>query len=261
MNLLCFGMPQSPSPEIYTNGYAPSVLDFMRRRTLASHGRFVEPLLGPGLNILDLGCGPGTMTKGLAEQVMPGGSVVGVDRNHAQFDGARALIGELPVTFCAMDAYRLEFPEGTFDGVFSHALFEHLARPLDALREVRRVLRKDGFVALRSPDWGGVVLHPDSAGMKRSLTARMDLQTRNGGNVLAGRHLGEWLRQAGFTTVRVTATYEIYPETHLIVEHLATQMEEDGQEEHAATWRTWGENPEALSAQPWFKAVGYKGIS
>ncbi len=244
--------------EIYTNGYDDPVLAFMQRRRLSTHGRILEPLLRPGLHLLDLGCGPGNMTQEIAEQVAPQGSVIGVDRNGSQFPRAHAAAQHLPVRFQEMDAYALAFPDNTFDGIFSHALLEHLARPLAVLAEARRVLKPGGFIAVRSPDWGGIVLHPSSEDLPAAFAARLELQSRNGGNVHAGRHLGDWLRQAGFTDVRHTASYEIYEDNAIIVDHLATQMEVDGQPRHAATWRAWGQQPNALFAQAWFEAIGYK---
>ena len=246
---------QRDAREVYTNGYGEAALHFMKRRTLATHGRFIEPLLRLGQRILDLGCGPGTMTRDLARCVGPNGSVVGIDREGAQFEGRK----DLSVTFRAMDAYRLEFEKETFDGIFSHALFEHLARPMDVLTEARRVLKTGGFIGLRSPDWGGFIAHPCNEPVRAALMARLELQTCNGGNVHAGRHLGEWLRRAGFADVKISANYEIYDDNAFIVEHIASQLENDGQVQHAQAWRKWGENPEAMFAQAWFEAIGYKG--
>ena len=241
--------------EIYTNGYGEAALNFMKRRTLASHGNFIVPFLKPGLRILDLGCGPGSITLGIARQVAPYGSVVGIDQSEGQFEYAKGTADGLPVTFRAMDAYRLEFEDESFDGIFSHALFEHVARPHTILQEARRVLKKGGFIGLRSPDWGGTIIHPEDEATRAALKARTDLQIRNGGNVHAGRHLGGWLRQAGFCDVAVSASYEIYPDKMFIVEHIAAQLENDGQPGHGAAWRKWGENPEALFAQAWFEAT------
>jgi ubiquinone/menaquinone biosynthesis C-methylase UbiE len=244
--------------EIYTPGYDRVAIDFMRRRTIASHGHFIEPLLEPGMRVLDLGCGPGTITLDIAARLGFHGSVVGVDCSETQFNEARAAAGELPVTFRAMNAYNLELADESFDGVFSHALFEHLSQPLKALTEVRRVLKSDGFVALRSPDWGGLVVHPADEKLAAAMKARMELQTRNGGDVYAGRKLSDWLKQVGFKSVQVSASYEIYPENAPIVEHIASQLERDGQKEHASVWRKWGENPEAMFAQAWFESTAFK---
>lgn len=246
------------APEIYTNGYGEAALNFLKGRTLASHGNFIEPFLRPGQRILDPGCGPGSITFGIARQVAPHGSVVGVDRSEGQFEYARVAAEGLPVAFRAMDAYRLELEDDSFDGIFSHALFEHVARPLDILREARRVLKRGGFIGLRSPDWGGAVIHPEDEATRAALKARTDLQVRNGGNVHAGRHLGGWLRQAGFCDVAVSASCEIYPDKRFIVEHIASQLENDGQPGHGAAWRKWGQHPEAMFAQAWFEATARK---
>jgi len=247
----------SPS-ETYINGYDNDTLRFMRNRTLESHGAFIKPYLKEGLHILDLGCGPGTISAGIAAVVGPSGSVVGVDYYGEQFGEAQSGGSELSVDFRVMDAYELKFPDCTFDGIFSHALFEHLAHPYEALKEARRVLKPGGFIGLRCPDWGGVVIDPSDEKLEAALVARGDLQTKKGGNLLAGRNLGRWLDQAGFTSIKVSASYEIYSDNSLIIDHFVTQMERNGLPEHAKTWREWSGIPGALFAQAWFEAVGIK---
>src|SRR5262245_5290236 len=115
------------------------------------------------MSLLDCGCGPGGITLGLAPRVSPG-EVMGIDIGGAQLELARerARAANVPATFRAANIYSLPFPEAHFDAVFSHALFEHLGEPLKALAEIRRVLKPGGCVGLRSPDWGGFVLHPSS---------------------------------------------------------------------------------------------------
>lgn len=77
--------------EIYTPGYARSALRFMRRRTLASHGAFARTLFRPGTKVLDLGCGPGTITLDIARRLGPDGELFAVDRNAKQFKEAAGL--------------------------------------------------------------------------------------------------------------------------------------------------------------------------
>jgi hypothetical protein len=71
--------------------------------------------------------------------------------------------------------------------------------------------------------------------------------------------LAGWLKQAEFKAVHSSASYEIYPDNAPIVEHIASQLERDGQREHASVWRRWGENPEAMFAQAWFAATAFRG--
>src|SRR4051794_7144438 len=135
--------------ERYTPGNAPEVTAFMARRRLLTHGRFFREFLQPRMRVLDCGCGPGTITADIAECVGPDGFVMAMDANPAQVDIARQTLGNCRNTEVRTGSvYELPFETGTFDGVFSHALFEHLAEPGRAAREVFRVLRVGGVVGL-----------------------------------------------------------------------------------------------------------------
>lgn len=249
--------------------YAPSAasiealnadgLDLMTRRTAGTHAAFALPLLRPGMRLLDCGCGPGSITLGLAERVRPGG-VIGVDYNGSLLDQANQAATErgLNAAFLKGNVYELPFGAAEFDGVFSHALFEHLSRPTSALMELRRVMKPGAFIALRSPDWGGFVLDPWDGDVSAAINAYRDLLVENGSDVLAGRKLGAWLRATGFHHVTPSASYEIYPSTRLIADFIATQLEQNDQQAGAFILREWAAQPGALFAQSWFEAVGWK---
>jgi ubiquinone/menaquinone biosynthesis C-methylase UbiE len=245
--------------ESYTPGYTPNAVDFMSRRTAESHTAFFLPYLKPGMRLLDCGCGPGGITLGLAQRVNPG-EVIGIDVSGPQLERAReqAITANVPATFREAGVYSLPFPDADFDAVFSHALFEHLAEPLRALGEIHRVLKPGGCAGLRSPDWGGFVLHPWSEKLASALADYQALQRANGGDVFAGRKLTAWLRQAGFERVQASAAYEIYPSAAFIADYLALQLEAKGRIESAAVLRAWAREPDAMFAQAWFEAVGYK---
>lgn len=247
------------SPEHYTPGHALEAVEFMSRRTAGTHAAFALPFFLPGMRILDCGCGPGSITLGIAEKVMPGG-VTGIDMGGAQLVEARERARRLGVRaeFQEASVYDLPFQASSFDGVFSHALFEHLAHPQEALKELYRVLKPGGFIALRSPDWGGFVLQPLDPDLAQTLAAYQEMQRANGGDVYAGRKLPAWLSEAGFKYVVPSASYEIYPSAALIAEYLAQQFDAAGQATHAQRLRTWAALSGAIFAQSWFEAVGWK---
>jgi ubiquinone/menaquinone biosynthesis C-methylase UbiE len=135
----------------------------MSRRTVDSHARFVGPILAPGMRVVDVGCGPGSITIGIALSVRPG-AVLGIDQEPSQVEEAARIANALGVQNCAFavgPASRLPVPDESVDLVFSHATVRALGRSTGALAEAHRVLRPGGHVALRSPDWGGFIIYPE----------------------------------------------------------------------------------------------------
>jgi ubiquinone/menaquinone biosynthesis C-methylase UbiE len=108
-----------PVAETYSQDANPDFEAQLALRTAAKEGAFFLPYLRPGMRLLDLGCGPGSITLGLAEAVAPG-EVVGVDLQPSQVAQAQALSaarGVKNVRFEVADVYRLPFPDGSFDAV------------------------------------------------------------------------------------------------------------------------------------------------
>ncbi len=104
----------------------------------------------PGMRVLDLACGPGTLSRRIALQVSPGGDVVGIDLAPGMIEVARA--AQIPnARFEVMDLERLSFADGSFDAaVCGHGL--QFAPDLAlALRETRRVLRSNARFAASVP--------------------------------------------------------------------------------------------------------------
>jgi len=228
----------------------------MAQRRIEKHGVFLLPHLRAGIDLLDCGCGPGTMTVELARQVLPG-KTVGLDRAAGQFaESERVALQEgLPLTFESGDVTALPFGDSSFDVVFAHALIEHLADPAPAVREFARVLRPNGITAFRSPDWGGFVLHPYPADVQQAIRSYCDLMLANGGDPFAGRKLAALLRDGGFQDVVSTAAYEVYEDPFLIAEYLAEQLNRTNHMS-AQTLRDWAHDRDALFAQAWIEARG-----
>ena len=131
------------APTVYTHGHHESVLRSHRWRTVENSAAYLVPALERGQRVLDVGCGPGTITVDLAARVAPG-EVVGLDASAAVLELARAAADEAGVanvSFRTGDATALPFEDGSFDVVHAHQVLQHLSDPVAALREMRRVTR------------------------------------------------------------------------------------------------------------------------
>jgi ubiquinone/menaquinone biosynthesis C-methylase UbiE len=198
----------SPGGDVYTHGHHESVLRSHRSRTAANSAAYLLDRLRPGDQILDVGCGPGTITADLAALVHPG-FVVGIDREADVVRQAAEAFPSSPtrsVLFATGDVYALDYEAGSFDVVHAHQVLQHLTDPVAALGEMRRVLRPDGIVAVRESDYGGFVWAPVAPALDKWLALYHDVTARNGADADAGRHLPAWVRDAGFEEMEVTSS-------------------------------------------------------
>lgn len=204
--------------EGYAPGWAGDALSMMGQRKADTRAAFVLPFLADGVRVLDVGCGPGTITLGLAEAVAPHGSVLGIDRQRSQVELATemtATAGSKNLQFEQGSVYDLPVSGGSIDVAFAHALFEHLGRPADALAELRRVLRPGGLLAISSSDWSAAVLNPHTPDVNAALRGHYLLRRKAGGDPFAGGRLDALVLEAGFIEVRATESERAdmaYPE-------------------------------------------------
>jgi SAM-dependent methyltransferase len=235
----------------YIHGHHESVLRSHRWRTAENSAGYLLPHLEPGMDLLDVGCGPGTITVDLAARVAPG-TVVGLDvapevvAEAAQQDGAEA------VDFRTGDVYALDVPDASFDVVHAHQVLHHLADPVAALREMRRVARPGGIVAARELDNGGGVWEPSDPLMDRWMELFREVAERNGAEADAGRKLLGWAHAAGLHDVTPTSSTWTYatPEDRAWWGGLwADRMQHSGFAEQALEYGvTTREELEAISA-------------
>jgi ubiquinone/menaquinone biosynthesis C-methylase UbiE len=179
------------------------VLATHRWRTAANSAAYLLPHLAPGMSLLDVGCGPGTITRDLARAVAPA-RVVGLDNVEAPLLEASTAAGD--VDFRLGDAYALEFEDDSFDVVHAHQVLHHLTDPVAALREMRRVCRPGGIVAVRETDYSGATWFPAYYGFQVWLDVFRAISRGNGAEPDAGRRLKSWAREAGFTDITTTAS-------------------------------------------------------
>lgn len=189
--------------DTYTHGHHESVLRSHRWRTAENSAAYLLEHLRPGMRLLDVGCGPGTITVDLAARVAPG-AVVGVDRARDVIAQATQSLSQgAPgnVEFSAKDVYSLGFDGQSFDVVHAHQVLQHLTDPVAALVEMRRVLRPGGILAVRDSDYGGFVWAPSDPLLDRWMGLYHEVCNRNGADADAGRRLLGWAQAAGFTEI------------------------------------------------------------
>lgn len=189
--------------DAYTHGHHDSVLRSHRWRTAENSAAYLLPHLRAGMRVLDVGAGPGTITVDLARLVAPG-TVLGVDASADIVATAAAHAAEEAVAnveFAVGDAYALDAESGAFDVVHAHQVLQHLARPVDALREFARVVSADGVVAARDVDYEGVIWFPLVPGLDEWREVYLRVHRAVSGEPAAGRRLKAWARAAGFADV------------------------------------------------------------
>jgi ubiquinone/menaquinone biosynthesis C-methylase UbiE len=192
----------------YTHGGHESVLRSHRSRTAQNSAAYLLPHLRPGLNLLDVGCGPGTITADLAGLVAPG-RVTALDRSPDLIDQARQTIEERGldnVDFVLADIHDLDLPDASFDVVHAHQVLQHVADPVHALSEMGRVCVPGGVVAARDSDYAAMTWFPSVPTLDEWLALYRRIARDNGGEPEAGRMLLSWARQVGFTQVTPSAS-------------------------------------------------------
>jgi ubiquinone/menaquinone biosynthesis C-methylase UbiE len=188
--------------DTYTHGHHDSVLRSHRTRTAENSAAYLLPHLRPGLDLLDVGCGPGTITLDLARLVAPG-RVLGIDREGEVLREARELAaGTANVELATGDVYALDFADASFDAVHAHQVLQHLTDPVAALAEMRRVCRPGGVVA----DYEAFTWHPADPALDRWLELYRAVARANDAEPDAGRYLLAWAHAAGFEDVTASAS-------------------------------------------------------
>jgi SAM-dependent methyltransferase len=190
-----------------TRGYSRPVVNIMASRRAEREGAFFWRHLQSGMRVLDVGCGPGTITLGLAQAVAPG-EVIGIDIEPSQIDAARALADERRVAnlhFQLGKGEVLDFADNSFDAVFSYAVIEHVPDPLAVLREMRRVVRVGGLAGVDASDWGGRVTEPQIPEVEDAIAVYQRVWEYNGGHARLGRQQRKLMRTAGFGRLETTA--------------------------------------------------------
>jgi SAM-dependent methyltransferase len=269
----------SGDPEnIYVCGYSSASVQIMASRTAEVHARFLLPYLQPGMRLVDLGCGPGSITVGLAKIVAPG-EVVGIDIESTQIGLARAHAAEQAVTnarFEIGDVRQLSVPDSAFDVVFGHTILMQFQDPIPVLSEVQRILQPGGVVGFREPCFVSNLSEPPDSAQDQLWKLFGRALAYNGGDIDIGRRLGALLGSTGFGRLAMSASFSgaWTPEAkHDSCERYARLCEEadfmkqaiglgwigpDAAATMVRALRAEGEDPAAFFATAWREIVGWK---
>jgi ubiquinone/menaquinone biosynthesis C-methylase UbiE len=233
------------------------------RRTAERNTAFLLPHLRPGMRLLDVGCGPGSITEGLAAAVAPG-PAIGLDISRLALSGTRSFVR------IQADAAGLPFCDETFDAVLLHAVLQHVPAPLDVLHEVRRVLRTGGVVGVADADFESAVSWPRNADLDRA--AELIARTRSHPRI--GKTLRSLLHETGFVGVEASVVAAVRGDERAVsaeasfwaayfeAQPFVAWVVANGWASAAAmsaiavAWRAWGVDPGAFSATLWCQAVG-----
>ena len=196
----------------YTMGFGEEMMESLRRFTAQDNAAYLLPYLRPGLRILDFGCGPGTISVGLAKAVAPG-ELHGLDMEKSQTDLAGAVAASQGLgnaIFHVGDVTDMPFEDGFFDVAHCHNVLMHIPDTAAVLEEVKRVLKPGGIIGCREMMIDSCFTHPDFGVIRRAWDMFADLLTADDGHPQMGKDLKSYIVEAGFANVRFTGSFDIY---------------------------------------------------
>jgi trans-aconitate methyltransferase len=159
-----------------------------------------------GANVLEAGCGVGAQTVILAKN-SPKAYFTSIDISSESLAKAKSQIESQQITNVTVqkaDIFSLPFPDETFDHIFICFVLEHLENPLDALIELKRVLKRNGTVTVIEGDHGSTYFYPESPEARKTIQCLVDLQKNMKGSALIGRQLYPLLKNAGYERIDVS---------------------------------------------------------
>ena len=196
----------------YTMGFSEEMLESLRRFTAEANAAYLLPHLRPGLRILDFGCGPGTISVGLAKAVAPG-ELHGIDMEESQVELARAVSkanGQDNAVFHTCDVTGMPFEDDSFDVAHCHNVLMHIPDTAAVLAEVKRVLKPGGIIGCREMICESSFTHPDFGVIRKAWDMFEDLLAADEGHPQMGKEMKGHLVEAGFTNIKVTGSVDIH---------------------------------------------------
>ena len=198
----------------YVMGYSEALLRIMCARSAADWCRYLMPHLKQGLRALDVGCGPGSISVGLAQAIAPG-ELRGIDVAPSQVEEAARAAAERGLNnaeFSVADAAALPFEDGRFDIVHCSDTLAFIPDVGAALNEIKRVLKPGGVLGCREIIMDAFLIHPDPEPkpLTRGYAVFADVLEADGGHPQLGKELAVLLERAGFADIRVSAAFDTF---------------------------------------------------
>jgi SAM-dependent methyltransferase len=152
--------------------------------------------LQDGHHVVDLGCGPGTVTVQIAERVGPSGHVQGIDLDPHMIAAANELAAQRQLTHRVRhrvdNCTELSLEDDRFDACYCERVFQHLSgdAPTRAAKEILRILKPGGRFIVVDTNWLSVAINVCDAALGRRVIAAWVHRIPNPD---AGIRLAEWL--------------------------------------------------------------------
>lgn len=153
--------PRVSDQAYYKDGYNPYVSKTHSWRSAKNCSSYMLSYIKPTDKILDVGCGPGSITCDLAGYV-PQGEVVGIEPTEELLDEAVTINANKVknVKFEKGSVYKLPYDDNTFDIIHAHQVILHLEDRVEALKEMKRVVKPNGYVCSRDADISSLIVYP-----------------------------------------------------------------------------------------------------
>lgn len=264
--------------DIYSLGYGEEITSIFSNRSAIKQCAYMLPYIQPGMKGLDVGCGPGSITADFADLVLPQGTIVGVDVSEHQLEHARQLAKTRQlenIHFKLATIMKLPFGDQTFDFTHVSGVLCQIADPLAGLKELKRVTKPGGFVAVREPIFECYIIYPDDEVFKESIKIATHAVNALKSDFNLGKKLKSLFYQANVENIVVSATCE--SQANLAeIKKVCQSLQEDW---HSAPWshyirkhqlaseaqisqylqaiQRFANHPEAFLSIPWGQGIGF----
>lgn len=263
----------------YGIGYSDKVIKLFSKRNVKNNAAYLLPYLQPTMNLIDVGCGPASITIEFAK-ILSEGKVIGVDIENSQIEKAEILAEQLNVdniSFQKADIQNLPFEDGIFDLAHTNGVLCQIKDSIVGLSELKRIIKPGGIVASREPDMETYLFYPDNPILLEALQLSKRAVQIVGGDYYIGRKLKKLYTQVGFSKIIASASCDTYGGSTFSVQEACDAMINDWEE---APWgkyvfeQKWAslerikdyqnaftdlaKDPGAFISLTWFEVIGIK---